>query len=129
MGPTPAILQKSWVKNMDDLMEQVNRILSDPESMEQIKNLASSMGIANQSENEPPSAISIPNEISEALQHVRQKEEKQQALVNALLPYLRPGHRKKLEQAVRIARLSQLAGSAWRTTAGNISQKEATTDV
>lgn len=91
--------------------------------------MASALGIGNEDEAAKNAAGVTPEDLTQALQHVQQKEEKQQALVRALLPYLRPDHQKRLERAVQIARLSHLAGTAWRNESHQVSDKEAAVDV
>lgn len=54
----------------------------------------------------------IPSGLTKVLHEVKEKDEKHQALVHALLPYLNPRHQKKLQRAVQAVRLSYLAGTA-----------------
>ena len=93
-------------------MEQINQILNDPGSMQQIMELASTFGTVPNLTEEGTNAENITQGITKVLYQTKEKEAKQQALVQALLPYLRPGHQKRLERAVQIARLSHLAGAA-----------------
>ena len=95
---------------MDKMMEQINQILSDPDSVKQIMDIASAFGI-HEAEGALPD-LSMASNITQALGQVQEKEEKQQALVRALLPYLRPKHRTRLERAIQVARISHLAGAA-----------------
>lgn len=111
--------------------DQIGRILNDPESMAQIQALARSLGLA-QGQDAPPdtqqSAPAVPPPASSAppagngddfarsifalMQQARQIDEKQEALLCALKPYLRPERREKLDRAAQLARLSGLAGAA-----------------
>ena len=91
-------------------MEQINQILNDPDSIKQIMDMASAFGIQGVDSTQPELNI-LPN-ISQAWGQVQEKEEKRQALVKALLPYLRPNHRTRLERAIQVARISHLAGAA-----------------
>ena len=96
---------------MDELTRKLTQILNDPGSMKQIMDMAASLGI------EAPEALTrSPQEmaqtVTETLQTVRRSEEKQQALMHALLPYLRPGRQARLEKAMELVRLSTLAGPA-----------------
>ena len=95
-------------------MTQINQILNDPERMKEITDLAASLGL---SQVEAPANLpnDIPENISHAIHSVQKKDEKQQALVRALLPYLRPNHQKKLEQAIQLVQLTHLAGMTMQT--------------
>lgn len=93
---------------MDNLTEQLTQILNDPGSMKQIMELASALGAVP--EGDLPQAL--PEQLAAALKQAGSHDPKQDALVHALMPYLRPGRRERLEQALRIARISRLAGSA-----------------
>jgi len=113
---------------LDNFTEQINQILNDPGSMQQIMELASALGIDPNAAGENQSANGIPKGFAQALNHAKEREEKQQALVRALLPYLRPGHQKRLERAIQIARLSHFAGAAL-TNRDEKTAKEASYDV
>ena len=49
------------------------------------------------------------------MQSAGKLEQKQEALLNALRPFLKPNRREKLDRAIRAARLSQLAGRALKS--------------
>ncbi len=99
------------------MVDRISQILNDPESMKQIMDMAAAL---NQGQTSSPEELlhNIPSDLTEMLHNEQEKEVKQQALVHALLPYLRPGHQKRLQQAVQVARLTRLAGSAWRSSGG-----------
>lgn len=97
---------------MDNISDQITQILNDPGSMQQIMQIASALGAAPDGADSEPMQKTITVGLTQAFQKVKEKEEKQQALVRALLPYLRPSHKRKLERAIQAARLSQLAGTA-----------------
>jgi len=88
-------------------MEQVNQLLSDPESVQKIMAIASTLG------------SSEPNEVDETqtVEHTPslQRTDKQQALVQALLPYLHPKHQQKLKRAIGIAKISKTAENLIRS--------------
>lgn len=48
-----------------------------------------------------------------AVQQTQKKEQKQQALMRALIPYLSPGKQRRLERAMQVAKLSDLAAYAF----------------
>lgn len=80
---------------MDDLVETLQGILNNPETMQQVMHLAASLGTEASGETADSSELSRSN--------------RQAALVQALLPYLRPGRRARLQRAVQIAQLSNLS--------------------
>lgn len=79
---------------MDELGEKIQEIFNDPEKMQQVMHLAASLGA------EPP-------DDSAGLSGAR-RSSRQAALVQALLPYLRPGRRERLQRAIQVAQLSNL---------------------
>ena len=93
---------------MDNLTEKLNQLLQDPASLDQIVQMAASLGL-------PMDSAPQPEQMALAMHRVQALEEKQSALINALLPYLRPGRRARLERAMEIARLTQMAGCALQT--------------
>ena len=108
---------------MDRMMEQLNQILNDPERMKQISEVVSAMGdvpFVNEQ-----AQINIPPAITQMIGQVQKKDEKQQALVQALLPYLHPSHQTRLERAMQVAKLSKLAGVALRTQTSAIHEENA----
>lgn len=111
------------------MIDQINQILNDPGSMQQIKELASAFGMDPGANAQGPASETIPGGVLKAIHQVKEKEEKQQNLVRALLPYLRPGHQKRLERAIQIARLSHLAGAALNDQKENMESEEASYDV
>lgn len=90
---------------MDDLSSKLTEILQDPARIQQIKDMASTMGI-------PPS-----------LEMSDQVSQKQERLIQALLPYLRPQRQAKLERVIHLSHLSRMAGAALRTV-NTTEQKE-----
>ena len=110
------------------MLEQITQIMNDPEQMKQIMDVAATLGLGSTSDAETEDNVQLPTELTHLLTQVQKKEEKQQALVRGLLPYLRPARQKRLETAIRIAKLSHIAGAALRTES-QIPDKEATYDV
>ena len=105
---------------MEGLEEQLQQIMNDPDSMAQILSLAQSFGL------QPPEASSAPSApppksddsfvkaIFGMMQQAQQSDGKQEALLNALKPYLRPERRGNIDRALQIAKISHLAGFALR---------------
>ena len=84
---------------MDNLDDTLGKLLSDPNAMAQIASLAQSIGSAPQEE-------------------ISGTEARHMALLRALMPFLSPGRRQKLERAMQLAKLSTLAGQAKQLSAG-----------
>lgn len=96
---------------MDDLSKQLEQILNDPGSLNQILHLANTLGIQPPPDLSPEQGSEMASRISQLLDQNQAQEKKQQALVHALLPYLRPGRQVRLERAMQIAHLSHIAGA------------------
>ena len=110
----------------DGFEDKLNQILGDPEKMAQIMSLAQSFG-GGQPEPSAPSAppVSPPVQdeaflrgIMQMMQQAQHTDSKQEALLCALKPYLVPERRDKIDRALQIARLSQLASFALRNSGG-----------
>lgn len=89
---------------MEDMENRILEILNDPQKMEQVMDVAKGLGLS------PPEQTSgdgggspIPPVPADS---------RQQALLQALEPYLRPERRRKLERALQMAKLSRLAQTA-----------------
>ena len=117
---------------MDDLEQKIKSVLSDPEQMQQVLNMARALGVsipeseepkAREQETSPPEqnippqagvdALSEP--VSQLLQQAGKLEKRQENLLNALKPFLKPNRREKIDRAMQVARLSHLAGYALRS--------------
>ena len=82
--------------------------------MKQISDAMTAMGIPFSPEKTPEGANSLAQEVSAVL--TKTQNQKQQALIQALLPYLRPGKQRRLERAMQVAQLSNLAELALRAS-------------
>lgn len=108
----------------DDLEEKLNQILADPESMAQILSLAQSFGMAAEPPTDrppdaapprvppPPADTAMLQGIMRLMQQTQQSDRHQEALLQALKPYLAPERRGKLDRAMQIARISHLVSAA-----------------
>jgi len=96
---------------LDELVKKLNQILSDPGNLQQIMDIAAAMGIPSQDFPEKLEQMNT-EQITKVLHTAEAQEKKQQALIQALLPYLRPGRQARLERAMQIAHLTHLAGAA-----------------
>ncbi len=108
--------------------DKLNQILSDPDSMAKIMSLAQSLG-REQSAPSPPPAPPRPQPppppddafvkgILRLMQQAQHTDKRQEALLCALKPYLAPERQAKIDEALRIAKLSQLAGLAFKNYGG-----------
>ena len=103
---------------MDDFQTQMNTILQNPDMMNKIMSMAQSLGggqLSNPCEQtQPPPDIDIDFAMIQKLSGlIRQSniDNDQQCLLNALTPYLNDERIKKLERAMRAAKLATLASS------------------
>ena len=94
---------------MNNLNDRIEQVLNDPESLKQISEIASAMGFLDQSQATAPE---ITKNLSSVMEQLHQRDQKQENLIQALLPYLKPAKQQRLERAMQIAQLSQLAGAA-----------------
>ncbi len=94
--------------------------------METIMELAKSMGLSADSQKVQELAQpQVIEQMSQAFHQTEQKEHRQESLCKALLPYLQPNRKRRLEQAMQISRLSRLAGVALQSGwIGAITEKE-----
>lgn len=122
---------------MEGLEEKLQNILSDPNSMAQIMSMAQSLGLSQQNEQRPPSQPAEENfgmlqaamgqrsdgggkmpdlqflqSMMGVMQQAQRSDGKQEALLCALKPFLRPERREGIDRAMQLAKLSQLAGIA-----------------
>lgn len=87
--------------------------------MQQIKEMASAMGINADNEEitaDAPFLQDTLQQVSQVLHQTEAKSRRQQTLMRALLPYLSPGRQAKLERAMQLSNLSRLAGAALQSS-------------
>lgn len=103
---------------MENLDEALGKLLSDPNAMAQVMNLAQSLGAmvpqeggAQKQEEVPPPLPGL-----DMLKALPGGNERHAALFRALGPFLSPKRREKLERAIQIGRLSGLASLALQLT-------------
>jgi hypothetical protein len=120
---------------MDDISSRLSEILSDPASMERLKNLAAMFSGASKQENMPQSAPPLPQQqntqraqpqqpqgqmpqldpqmmslvmkLAPMLSAMRQEDSSTQ-LLNALRPFLGESRRRRLDEAMRILQLARI---------------------
>lgn len=123
-----------------ELAEQLDQLLADPAQMNALFQLAQSfLGSGPASADSPsshngPGESSGPNgpeapgnapppapdpgqllQLAQQLQSAKAGAPKQQALLEALKPFVRPAHQKRLARALQLAQLSKMAGLALQT--------------
>ena len=106
---------------MDDLESKLGEILSNPQMMQQIMGLAQSLGQPSEKPgaNAPPSGMNALPSIPDlaALQTISgvlsqsNMDAQQQNLLRALTPYLNQERIRKLEKAMRAAKLAKMASA------------------
>ena len=110
--------------------QAVSAMLQDPEQLQKIFALAQSLGFSPPAAQEAPPpppepaaappapAMQPPDERQQALGELLQKagklDRRQENLLNALKPFLKPERREKIDRAMQAARISRLAGAALR---------------
>ena len=105
---------------MENIQEQMNSILQNPEMMSQIMSMAQSLSSSQEASAAPQEqtgGFSLPEIDIEAVQKLSgfigqsNIDQNQRCLLNALAPYLDPARIAKLEKAMRAAKLASLASS------------------
>lgn len=121
----------------EGLEDKLQQILNDPNSMAQILSLAQSFGMqapgdAPPEPQSPPAQSTFSPSMPDAgfvqaimglMQQAQHTDGKQEALLCALKPFLKPERREKIDQAMQLARISHLAGFALKNYGGLLGQK------
>ena len=97
---------------MDEMEEKLGAILSNPHMMQQIMTLAQSLGQQSPpKEPAPPGPNFDPRLLGQLSQLASQSRTsgEEQALLQALCPYLRSDRISKLEKAMRAAKMAKFA--------------------
>lgn len=110
----------------EGLEDKLQQLLNDPDSMAQIMSFAQSLGAQTQQAQQPqqpqtavpPIDPGMMQAIVGIMQQLQRTDSRQEALLNALKPYLAPERREKIDRAAQIARLSRLAGTALQNYGG-----------
>ena len=107
---------------MNELEEKLGAILNNPQLMQQVLSMAQALGSSQQKKEEPPKKQEVPmNNLSgldisalQKLAGIAQQngiDHHQQALLQALCPYLSQERVNKLERAMRAARMAGAAST------------------
>lgn len=114
----------------DGFEDKLNQILNDPDSMAKIMTLAQSLGgssgekhasTPSEPPRDPPPAPpddAFVKGILRLMQQAQHTDKRQEALLCALKPYLLPERQAKIDEALKIAKLSQLASLAFQNYGG-----------
>lgn len=111
------------MRKTDGLEDKLNALLNDPQSMAQLLSMAQSLGLsppeAAPAGEPPPAPPPVPpmdegmlRSVMQLMQEAQHTDARQEALLCALKPFLRPERRAALDRASELARISRLAGAA-----------------
>ena len=111
------------MRKTDGLEDKLNALLNDPQSMAQLLSMAQSLGLsppeATPAGEPPPAPPPVPpmdegmlRSVMQLMQEAQHTDARQEALLCALKPFLRPERRAALDRASELARISRLAGAA-----------------
>lgn len=104
---------------MDDLQSALQQLLADPQQLAELASMASALGLHPPEGGPPPQPPPKPEKPEEPKQPGNQPRppmppgDRREKLLMALRPFLKPERQEKLDRALRIAQLTQLAGSAF----------------
>lgn len=121
---------------MDDMEAKMGAILGNPEAMQKIMSLAQSLNLSGKDETENTAQVSAPaNQSQENINlptfdpSIIQKlsgaigsgriDKNEQSLLRALRPYLSQDRLRKLERAMRAAKMAKVASSFLGSAAAN----------
>lgn len=115
---------------MSELEDMMNKVLSSPEDMSRIMQLAQSLTSASSAEHDEPPAqpaqgtaapdpemAAVLGKLMRSLQADCGGNDKT-VLLTALKPYLREERRNKIDKALRIAKIARIASSAFGEMGG-----------
>ena len=119
---------------MEDLESAIGQILGNPERMAQILSLANSLGVGPPGPPGPDAPGPLPEgsecpeggeppllseelvgSLLSLLREAGHTDPRERQLLNALKPYCTRERQQRIDRALRIARISQVAGAALRT--------------
>lgn len=103
---------------MDDLQSALQQLLADPQQLAELASMASALGLHPPEGGPPPQPPPKPPEPEDQKRPEGPRPpmppgDRREKLLMALRPFLKPERQEKLDRALRIAQLTQLAGSAF----------------
>ena len=111
---------------MGEIEERIEQVLNDPAQMARLSSLAQSLLGGSAPPPEEPAAgdmgldPALLARLGRLLTEDAGAERSREGLLHALEPWLSPGRRERLARALRLARLSRLAGRALGEGAGHV---------
>ena len=122
---------------MEELEQKIQQVLNDPAQMQQVLDMARMLGVTlpdsaaadvpqdapdtapEQSRSAPQPSMQPPEDarapMAALLKQAGRLDARQENLLNALKPFLKPSRREKIDRALQVARLSHLAQAALRS--------------
>ena len=102
---------------MEDLESRIREVLGDPAQMEQVFSVARSLGITPPSDekSQPDAAPAELGSLAELIRQAAAVDPRENALLSALKPYCSADRQRRIDRALRIARISQIAGAALKS--------------
>ena len=100
---------------MDDMEQKLNTVLNDPEMMGKILSMAQSFGRTQEGPSEASFDPAMLRQMAGLAQNAN-LEPRQQNLLKALEAYLPSERLRKLEKAMRAAKMARMAGSVLGAT-------------
>lgn len=105
---------------MDDFEQRLNQILNNPEAMAQISELASGLNMTGETASQENVGASIPEEgmlkaIGPLLSQMQANSGREDEILHAIRPHVGESTKKKVDRAIHAAKISRLAGFAWKT--------------
>ena len=103
---------------MDSMEDKLGSILNNPQLMQQIMSMASTLSSIQEQPEPEPASLSLPEFDPVMIQKIMglagnlQVNDHQKNLLLALRPYLTQGRIEKLEKAMRAAKLANVASAA-----------------
>ena len=98
---------------MENMESRIMEVLNDPEKLSEIMQIAQNLGFSPTAEESPsPDGSALTGTLLRLMGSMQDTGCRQDALLGALMPYLRPERQKRLRRAMQVAKLSHLAGYA-----------------
>jgi hypothetical protein len=94
---------------LEGIAESIGEILNNPSKMEEIKNIAKSLGL-NTEENDPAGNNSIPDDnlLASLTAMMKKGDDDETRLLLALRPFLSEERQKKLDESIKILKIIKL---------------------
>ena len=107
---------------MDELERALRAVLDDPAQLQELRELAGSMGFSVPQAQ--PERAPLPDPAAAMLRQAGKMDKRQEALLLALKPFLRKERQEKIDRALHAARLASLASLALKNRGRGPGAKE-----